>query len=524
MAIKILDCTLRDGGYYNNWFFDQSMVNQYLLAMQEASIDYVELGFRNPIAKGLGPYAYTSDKFLDGLSLPKGPEYGVMIDAKDYLKDGINLDGYFLDCKDSKINLIRIAVNFDNFVTCEDMTKKLKSLGYKVGLNLMQSHGKSEKEYIDAGKEIRNWDAVDVLYFADSLGNMSYQEVESITKYIESGWNGAIGIHTHNNKGFALNNSVAAIESGVTWCDGTVTGMGRGAGNVPTENLIMELQNLGKFTGDPLKLHATTTEFSKLKEVYNWGPNLHYHYAANQNIHPTFVQTLLSDDRYEEIQIIDSLKYLSKVTSTSFNEEYLKESIFSGEDLSGSWDATGWLANQEVLMIGGGPSVVKNKGMIEKFIKEKKCKVVFLNHNSIFSEELAIATIVSNQSRVVFEAQLYKDIKHPIIMPYARFKNILAKELEGLEIYDYGLTLRKDTFEIQDKGCILDSCLAAAYALALLTKASASSIILAGFDGYSLEDIRHDEMEQILKNYKSAENSKPIRSLTETSYSVKSYY
>ena len=61
--------------------------------------------------------------------------------------------------------------------------------------------------------------------------------------------------------------------------------MGRGAGNVPTENLIMELKNLGKFKGDPLKLHGTTKEFSKLKEVYNWGPNLHYHFAANKNIH-----------------------------------------------------------------------------------------------------------------------------------------------------------------------------------------------------------------------------------------------
>ena len=100
----------------------------------------------------------------------------------------------------------------------------------------------------------------------------------------------------------------------------------------------------------------------------------------------------------------------------------------------------------------------------------------------------------------------------------------MAEELEGLEIYDYGLTLRQDTFEIQDKGCVLDSCLAAAYALAILTQAQASNIILAGFDGYSLEDARHDKMEQILDNYKSLKNSKPIRSLTETSYSVKSYY
>ena len=88
--IKILDCTLRDGGYYNNWDFDPQVVKRYLKSVNEASIDIVELGFRAlPQPKFMGPHKYTTDDYIETLQLPNGPEYCVMIDAKDFLDEFI---------------------------------------------------------------------------------------------------------------------------------------------------------------------------------------------------------------------------------------------------------------------------------------------------------------------------------------------------------------------------------------------------------------------------------------------------
>ena len=86
--IKILDCTLRDGGYYNKWDFDHAVVNRYLAAMKAASVNVVELGFRSlPKNTFMGPYVYTTDEFINQLDLPKGPVYGVMIDGKEFIEN-----------------------------------------------------------------------------------------------------------------------------------------------------------------------------------------------------------------------------------------------------------------------------------------------------------------------------------------------------------------------------------------------------------------------------------------------------
>ena len=85
-TLTILDCTLRDGGYYNNWDFDSDLVETYLNAMSQASIDVIEIGFRSPPKQSfMGPFVYSLDDYLETLPLPKKILIGVMINAKEYL-------------------------------------------------------------------------------------------------------------------------------------------------------------------------------------------------------------------------------------------------------------------------------------------------------------------------------------------------------------------------------------------------------------------------------------------------------
>ena len=232
--IKILDCTLRDGGYYNNWNFDKDIVNRYLQAMSLCNVDIVEIGLRSdPKDNTKVNFEASTEDFLSTFDMPKNISYAVMLNAKDFfsLKNESEIskaiEARFLHQNDSKISLVRVAVNYDDALKTQPIIKKLKELNYMVGLNLMQSNGKSSDSYTSLTEALSSWGLIDVLYFADSLGNMDTEDVKRINTLISSSWGGDIGFHSHNNKGFALSNAITAITHGVKWCDCTVTGMGR---------------------------------------------------------------------------------------------------------------------------------------------------------------------------------------------------------------------------------------------------------------------------------------------------------
>ena len=160
--MNILDCTLRDGGYYNNWDFEEVIVESYLSCMSEANIYYVEQGLRNfPQDHFLGAFAYTTEDFINSLKLPVGPKYGVMVDAKTILESKISvieaIDSLFVPAHESKIDLVRIAAHFKEVEYCSEIVRYLKKLGYTVGLNLMQAGGKSDELISNKALQINDW-------------------------------------------------------------------------------------------------------------------------------------------------------------------------------------------------------------------------------------------------------------------------------------------------------------------------------------------------------------------------------
>lgn len=524
--VKILDCTLRDGGYYNKWDFDRDTVDRYLTAVKASSVDVVELGFRSlPKNTFMGPYVYTTDEFINHLDLPDGPIYGVMIDGKEFINNSDNLlspiNKLFQIQEKSPITLVRIAINFNHVLESESIAKQLKDLGYLVSLNMMQAHGKSEKDYIETAKSISSWNVVDVLYFADSLGNMIPEDVQKICQLLKKGTQGTLGIHTHNNKNLALINSMTAVENGVTWCDGTITGMGRGAGNASTESLIMEMSRLGYHKGNANMTQPSVEDFTVLKNKYDWGSNLYYHYAANHGIHPTFVQTLLEDRRYDNQQVLGALEFLADRDSNAFSTDAVRHAIYGDQQImAGAWDATGWLADKEVLIVGAGSSVKKYIEGIYQYIEKAGPVVLFLNINRYLPSSLAKATVVSHETRALFDSQQYHTLNHPIILPEGRLGALIKDQLKGLEIMDYGLTLEEDSFCIGPNRCQLQWTLAAPYAFAVVTQAGASKISLVGFDGYSADDPRQEEMNDVFFKYTSLAESLAITSITPTTYRI----
>jgi len=288
----VLDCTLRDGGYYNAWDFDRPVVERYLAAASEAGVPVIEIGFRSmPQEQFLGAYAYSSDAVLEDLPLPAGAEIVVMVNASELLAhDGgpvAAVDMLFRSAEVSPVSRVRLAAHFDELAACGDIARRLKDLGYGVAVNLMQATGRSDDALAEAAAQVADWDAADVLYFADSLGTMTPDDTRRMVAALRRGWPGDLGIHTHDNRGQALANSLAAIDEGVAWVDSTVLGMGRGAGNTPTEYLLLELARRGdnRFRPDAL-FSVVAGDFAGLREQYRWGCNLFYYLSAMEGVHP----------------------------------------------------------------------------------------------------------------------------------------------------------------------------------------------------------------------------------------------
>ena len=219
--LKILDCTFRDGGYYVNWSFDESLVKKYLSAVAITKVDIIELGFRFLSKdKFLGAFAYTSDEYLMALSLPKNLSIAVMINADEIIcrKDcGVRntVNQLFRSQSESPVSIVRVAVHVKDVNAARDIVDELKSLGYQVFLNLMQIDSVSSGDIVEISSQIESWRLVDVLYFADSFGSMDPDRIEEVVDLIASEWKGSIGVHAHDNKGHALQNTLRAHECGV---------------------------------------------------------------------------------------------------------------------------------------------------------------------------------------------------------------------------------------------------------------------------------------------------------------------
>lgn len=526
--MKILDCTLRDGGYYNNWDFEPEVVRAYLSSMASAKINFVELGLRNfPQARFLGAFAYTTEAYLNSLHLPEGPIYGVMVDAKTILNSDLSVDeaigSLFVSASESKIGLVRVAAHFDEIQHSEPIVNKLKGLGYIVGFNMMQAGGKSNAIVSEKAKIASAWDGLDVLYFADSLGNMDAKEILRIIKAIRHEWDGPIGIHTHDNMGKGLENTMTANAAGVSWLDSTVTGMGRGAGNTQTESLLAVLGESNYNSKSVYEL--VVRHFEKMKKESGWGTSLLYFLGAQNEVHPTYIQNLLSNTHYGTDEIVGAISYLSNLDGTASYNDAIFDTALDFSDakrpVSGSKMIAGMFDDENVLVITNAPSTDKYSSAIELYIKQFNPKVISINIVDAISADLIDYYIISHNSKFLSDAKKYNKISKPIILPMHRFKEGEINTFSGGKLIDFGLKIKANFFDVHETYVTAPYDITTAYALGVLLQSKVNSVKVIGFDGYEANDPRQLEMNEIISYYENYSNCKSLTALTPTSYAIK---
>lgn len=528
--MKILDCTLRDGGYYNSWDFSSTIVQAYLKAVASAKVDYIELGLRNfPKSGFVGAYAYTTEEHINSLFLPEGPTYGVMVDAKTILCADMPIeeaiDKLFVPAKESKIGLVRVAAHFHEVEESGPIVTKLKEMGYIVGYNLMQAGGKPTEVIADKARQATSWGVLDVLYFADSLGNMDGNEVERIVSALRQEWNGPLGIHTHNNMGKGLDNTLCASAAGVAWLDSTITGMGRGAGNTQTESLLAVLDKQeSRYNPKPI-YDLVIRHFESMQKEYGWGSNLLYFLGAQNDVHPTYIQNLLSNSHFGTEEIVGAISYLSSLEGTTSYNGTVLETAVSFSSTSHEASGTDCLLNQfmdkEVLVIANGESTKQYADAIELYIRKKKPVVLSVNLVEDIDNELVDYYVLSHNAKFLSDSEKYKNLSKPVILPKHRFSEDEIGTVNHLEVLDVGFDSSAEYLCADSTLVKAAHDLTSAYVLGLLALSSPQKVRLVGFDGYEKGDKRQQEMLDILQQYSAIDTAPELVCLTPTSYPIK---
>ena len=524
--LNILDCTLRDGGYYNNWYFKKELINEYLRVMDNIKVDYVEIGFRFiDKIKTKGPTAYSEESFLKSLKIPKGLKIGIMINASDFVNSKNIIDlakKNFKLKKDSLISLVRIACHHEEIKEIIPLVNWLKRSGYKVGVNIMQIPELTTKEIKNSVLQIKRSNA-DILYFADSLGSLDPIKTNKIIRLLKLRWKKDMGIHTHDNMGKALENSLEAIKSKVNWIDCTVTGMGRGPGNTQTEYLILELKR--KIVKKEKVIDLLTlikNYFEPLKKRYKWGSNPFYYFAGLNSIHPSFVQQMLANESFQPEDIFSNLNYLRTVGGRKFSKELITlGKNFYKNVKKGSWIPKEIIKNKDVLILGPGKSIIIYKKKIIRFVKKYKPIVFVLNAINPIPKKYIYAHIVCHTLRLLFDIDKYKKLNKNLITPYSRYSSNIKSKIRSKNILDFGLQVKNKKFKFEKNYTAVPNSLAISYALGICTSGMCNKIILAGLDGYNQNSPKKYEMDELFQNYKLEKMAKKIYSLTPTAYKIK---
>ncbi|HIE5665275.1 TPA: aldolase catalytic domain-containing protein [Pseudomonas aeruginosa] len=520
---KVLDCTLRDGGYYTAWDFPTTIIERYLDAMRAARVDVVELGFRFLRNEGFkGACAYTTDHFIRSLAIPEGLALAVMLNGADLLGE-MGLEAALQQlvpesAETSALKMVRIACHFHEFERVLPACDRLKRRGYAVGFNLMQMAGHTREEVSRLASSASDW-PVDVLYFADSTGSMKPADVCETVAWLREGWSGALGFHAHDNMGLALQNTLTARTEGVEWLDATITGMGRGPGNVRIEELLIEL---AEPRANLVPLLALIGEyFAPLKVRHGWGTNAFYYLSGKHAIHPTYVQEMLGDPRYGEEDVLAAIDYLRRQGGQSFRRDMLVSARhLYDETPKGNWSPCDWLEGREVLLLGAGAGVVRHRQALESYIRRTRPVVVALNTQSDLDASLIDLRVACHPVRLLADCETHARLPQPLITPVSSLPTELLMSLHDKQLLDFGLGVRSGRFEVFPQGCVAPNSLVIGYALAVAASGRARRILLAGFDGYPPGDSRNQDMQELFNLFCARQSVPGMVSVTETAYDI----
>lgn len=297
--IKVIDCTVRDGGLMNKWQFSHDFVRNVYNALADAGVDYMEIGYLSSKdafdSKVFGPWRFCHEKDLQEIigDGEKRIKFSAMADIGRIEKEDIPM------ASDSSLDMIRVACYVHQVDTAIDLAHHCKEKGYETTINLMAVSTVGLRELNECLEDLNKSD-VPVIYLVDSFGAFYSEDIDTLAKkYIERMPGKTIGAHFHNNQQLAFANTISAIINDVNYLDATLYGIGRGAGNCPLELLLSFLKN-PKFKVRPI-IQCIEEEIFPWAKKIDWGYSVPYMVTGTMNQHPRTAMAVMESEKKDEI-------------------------------------------------------------------------------------------------------------------------------------------------------------------------------------------------------------------------------
>ena len=484
--IRLLDCTLRDGGYCNNWIFGQNNIHKIINGLLEANLDIIEVGYISQKKQfNIDRTQYTSFEQV-GQFIPKNREGKVFVGMINYgefnITDIPDYDG-------SSVEGIRVTFHKKERIEAIEFCTKLKEKGYKVFIQGMVSLSYSDEEFLDLIKRVNAFKPY-AFYIVDSFGMMKGKDLRRLFYSVEHNLSKDIyiGFHSHNNMQLAYSNclALASMETNRSIIiDASIYGMGRGAGNLNTELFI---QYLNENCSKDYKLKPLLTIIDEIlddfhKENY-WGYNLPNYISAKNNAHPNYAGFLADKNTLTVEDMENIFLLMNEDKKVKFDKVYI-------EELYTRYLATGkvqeehkeeleqQLKDKTVILVAPGRSSEEEKDKILNTAKDAIC--ISINFDYPGSDYV----FLSNLRR-------YKELAEESLS-----KTIITSNITSDNVYLQ--TKYRDL--LNNVEAVKDN--AGLMAIKFLMEYGVKKILLAGFDGYShdyKENYANSRMEIITKN------------------------
>lgn len=477
-SIKMLDCTLRDGGYCNQWRFGRSNISKISEGLAESGIDMIELGFiTNKVKYDQDVSRYTA--FAEaGNMIPKkrsGKTFVCMINYGEYrIEDIPDFDG-------TSVEGIRVAFHKKDMLAALTFCEEIQKKGYKVFIQAMVTLGYSDEEFLDLIRRVNRFRPYS-FYIVDSFGVMKRKDLIRLFYMVEKNLSEgiSIGYHSHNNMQLAYSNAQSLIDIRTNRdiiIDSSVFGMGRGAGNLNTE-LFVEYLNDNMGAGYRLKPLLTIID-DILNDFYQqnyWGYSLPNYLSAKHNAHPNYAGFLDAKKTLNVENMDEIFAMMDEDKKTSYEKQYIEDLYIrymaSGEANEAHLaELEAAIKGKEVLIIAPGISSLEEKEKIVAFAHQKD--VVSISINFDYNEYKTDYIFLSNLRR-------YKELNEA-----GRSRCIATSNIPSMNVYVQ--TKYKELLNAHET--VEDN--AAMMLIKFLIKLKAAKIYIAGIDGYSADPTKN---------------------------------
>ena len=488
--IHVLDCTLRDGGYCNQWRFGFNNILHIINGLTQANIDIIECGFLTQ--KIIYDKDVTKFTSLDEINclIPKNKDGHLYVAMMNYGE--FNIDD-IPDREDEGLDGIRVAFHKKNRYEAIKFCEKIKEKGYLVFVQAMVSLSYTDEEFLELIR-IANSFKPFAFYIVDSFGMMKRKSLLRLFYMVEHNLNDNIniGFHSHNNMQLAYSNAQSLIEAQTSRdliIDSSVYGMGRGAGNLNTELFVEYLNEVNQSQYDMKPLLIIIDEI--LNDFYQknyWGYSLPNYLSASYAIHPNYA-SYLADKNTLTVEAMDAIfKRMSVEKGIEFDKDYIEqmylEYMASGEvQKEHEEELYSSINGKTVLLIAPGKSAIDESEKIISCAKNENIVTVSVNYE--YRHVQTDYIFMSNLRR-------YRELEDE-----CKSKCIITSNITSNKTYycaDYR-SLLSSVDAVKDNAGMM--------AIQFFINFGASKILLAGFDGYTYDISKNyasENLEIITKN------------------------